>query len=289
MQAKAWRVGGSIYLQQLSKQCDFQNVTAENYRLELMRDALIAGLSSTPIRLRLLENRNLAFQEAYHQARAQELAYKYSEAYQSSVVSSIATKAIEHSSFSKDDTEIFEVLRALTLFNTSTQLCFFLCGKHRHPRKLWPSRDAICHFCQKSEHFASVGMSKTYQKSAKINIWKIKTIYYKPYKFMAGTSALVNRTLKAVGNVEINGLKAKALMDTEHSDCYINCSFAEKYSLVIQNSAGEVTLAEASMHMHGFGKCFVNLYKAMNRLLTFLTILKLMLSSERKFFKNTKK
>ena len=128
MQTKAWRVGGSICytLAKLSEQCDFQNVTAENYRLKLMRDALIAGLSSAPIRLRLLENRNLAFEEAYDQARAQELAYKNSEAYQSSVVSSIATKTIEHSSTSNDEIEISEVVKASTLFHKSTQLCFFL-------------------------------------------------------------------------------------------------------------------------------------------------------------------
>ena len=109
-----------IRLQLLSKQCDFQNVTAENYRLELMRDAVIAGSSSTPIRLRLLENRNLAFQEAYDQARAQELACKNSEAYQNSVVSSIATKTIEHSSTSNDEIEISEVVKASTLFHKST-------------------------------------------------------------------------------------------------------------------------------------------------------------------------
>ena len=85
-----------ICLQQLSKQCDFQNVTAENYRLELMRDALIAGLSFTPIRLRLLENRNLAFQEAYDQARAQELAHKNSEAYQSSVVLALLPRLLKN-------------------------------------------------------------------------------------------------------------------------------------------------------------------------------------------------
>ena len=115
-----------IRLQQLSRQCDFQNVTAESYRLELMRDALIAGLSSAPIRLRLLENRNLAFQEGYDHARAQELAYKNSEAYQSYVVSSIATKTIEHSLTSNNETEISEVVKASTFFHKSTQLCFFL-------------------------------------------------------------------------------------------------------------------------------------------------------------------
>ena len=91
-----------------------------------MYDAFIAGLSSTPIRSRLLENRNLAFPEAYDQARAQELAHKNSEAYQSSVVSSIATKTIEKLSTSNDEIEISEVVKASTLFHKSTQLCFFV-------------------------------------------------------------------------------------------------------------------------------------------------------------------
>ena len=56
-------------------------MTAEQHRLELMRDAFIAGMSSIPIRQRLLENRTLTFQQAYDQARAQELAYKSSETF----------------------------------------------------------------------------------------------------------------------------------------------------------------------------------------------------------------
>ena len=47
-------------------------------------------------------------------------------------------------------------------------------------------------------------------------------------------------------------------MDTGSSDYYINRSFAEKHSLVIQNFAGEVTLAETSVCMPVFGQCFVN-------------------------------
>ena len=78
---------------------------------------------------------------------------------------------------------------------------------------------------------------------------------------LAGTSASINhRTLKALSNVKINGLKAKALMATGSCDCYINHSSAEKLSLVIQNFAGEVTLAETSVRMPVFGQCFVNLY-----------------------------
>ena len=46
-----------------------------------MRETLIAGMSSIPIRQRLLENRTLTFQLAYDQARAQELPYKSSETF----------------------------------------------------------------------------------------------------------------------------------------------------------------------------------------------------------------
>ena len=100
--------------------------------------------------------------------------------------------------------------------------------------------------------------------------------------------------MKAVSNVKINGLKATSLMDTGSSDCYINRSFAEKHSLAVQNFAGEVTLAETSVRMPVFGQCIVNLYmsKAINTtmwLLMFSTILVQMLSSERRFFKNTKR
>ena len=46
-----------LRLDYLSKECDYQNVTAEQHRLGLIRDAFIAGMSSIPIRQRLLENR----------------------------------------------------------------------------------------------------------------------------------------------------------------------------------------------------------------------------------------
>ena len=64
-------------------------MTAEQHRLELMRDAFIAGMSSIPIRQRLLENRTLTFQQAYDLAKAQELAYKSSEIFQSTTTCNI--------------------------------------------------------------------------------------------------------------------------------------------------------------------------------------------------------
>ena len=47
-------------LKTLSKDCTFRNVTAQQYREELIRDSFINGLSSAVIRQRLLENDDLA-------------------------------------------------------------------------------------------------------------------------------------------------------------------------------------------------------------------------------------
>ena len=78
-------------------------------------------------------------------------------------------------------------------------------------------------------------------------------------------------------------------MDTGSSDCYINRSFAEKHSLVIQNFAGEVTLAETSVHMPVFGQCFVNLYAEGTEYNNVAFNVLNNLSTDVKFFKNTKR
>lgn len=57
-------------LKTLSKDCNFRQATAAQYRDEAIRDAFISGLSSSNIRQRLLENKILDLQTAFDQARA---------------------------------------------------------------------------------------------------------------------------------------------------------------------------------------------------------------------------
>jgi len=136
-------------LEKLSKDCDCRDVTAENYRLELMRDAFIAGMLSVPIRQRLHENREMTFWQAYNQARDQEMAHRNAETFQEPGTCS-ATAFDEASS--KDNHEEAELLHA-TAF--SKKLCYF-CGQHNHPRKECPAKDATCNYCNKIGHFYKV-------------------------------------------------------------------------------------------------------------------------------------
>ena len=63
-------------LKQLAKDCNFRNVTANEYKEEAIRDAFINGLQSNLIRQRLLENKVLELQSAYDQARALDVAQR---------------------------------------------------------------------------------------------------------------------------------------------------------------------------------------------------------------------
>ncbi|OUC47813.1 hypothetical protein D917_06637 [Trichinella nativa] len=50
-------------LQRLSKNCEYKNVTAEQYHEEMIRDAFINNMSSNEIRTRLLEHSVISLQE----------------------------------------------------------------------------------------------------------------------------------------------------------------------------------------------------------------------------------
>ena len=52
-------------LRKLSKDCNFEAVSAENYREEMIRDSFINGISSPLVRQRLLENKTLDLQTAF--------------------------------------------------------------------------------------------------------------------------------------------------------------------------------------------------------------------------------
>ena len=110
-------------LERLSRNCNFTNVSAENYRKEYVRDAFINGLRSPSIRQRLLENHTLTLQQAFEQARTLELAHKHSASFQSPTIHPEGNQK---------------------------QKCYF-CGNDRHPRSKCPARDSICNKCSKKD------------------------------------------------------------------------------------------------------------------------------------------
>ena len=65
----------------MSKHCDLRDVTTEEYRNELVRDACIHDIASHSIRQQLLENSELTVTQTFDNARSLRTAQEHSAAY----------------------------------------------------------------------------------------------------------------------------------------------------------------------------------------------------------------
>ena len=186
-------------LKTLSKDCNFQSVTASKYCEESIWDAFITGLRSPSIRQRLLENNTLDLKAIFDQARSLELAMRNSESYSSppsSVNAAVPTAATE------DQEQIDPGTLAAVGSNAST--CFF-CGNSNHPRSKCPARDAVCSNCQKKGYFAKVCRGRKISKN------KISAAAWSPTLATVGAPESLS---KSQGTVIIEGLEVKALFDS---------------------------------------------------------------------------
>ena len=136
----------------LSKDCNIQAVTAEEYRNELVRDAFINGISSHVIRQRLLENNELTVERAFQIACSLKTAQQHSEAY------------LQHpdvmATVNVEDTDHDNQISAVAKMTSSNKLCNF-CGKPYHDKSKCPARNLYCFTCGKLGHFSSVCRSRT--------------------------------------------------------------------------------------------------------------------------------
>ncbi|GFW10456.1 putative retrovirus-related pol polyprotein from transposon opus [Trichonephila clavipes] len=140
----------SEYLQilnQLSKDCDFTDVKAEEYRKEYIRDAFIRGLKCPRIRQRLLENTSMTLDQAFEQARTLESAEVHAASYMGSSFP-VQSAAMKTEDFSE---ETVATSAASSSFSRS-QTCFF-CGNDLHSRTLCLARDVTCRNCGKKGHY----------------------------------------------------------------------------------------------------------------------------------------
>ena len=118
-------------MKKLSKNCNFNAVSAEVYRTEMIRDSFISGLSSNYIRQRLLEKSTLSLTESHNTALSLDTAQKNSEHYHSSQTSQIAAAELVTFDYNKSPTPnesgVEGPLSAAAISVKSKRKCFF-CG-----------------------------------------------------------------------------------------------------------------------------------------------------------------
>ncbi len=231
----------------LSKDCNFGNVTASQYCDEAVRDAFIAGLSSTSIRQRLLENKTLNLQAAFDQARALDTAQRTSETYNSFPTTASAVKDsnfhqgnLPEPILSKEQEEYYfagnkhQDSAGRYVASTLQSIKCFFCGNKLHPRALCPAEEAHCHKCNKKGHFQRVCKSAAATESQS------------SYLTLASSHSAVKSLKKACVGILINGRSAQALVDSGSTHNFIHPDIARSCGLLVYPTLEKVTMASSS-------------------------------------------
>ncbi|XP_012565799.2 uncharacterized protein LOC105849896 [Hydra vulgaris] len=234
-------------LKNLSKDCKFTAVTAEQYKSEMIRNAFINGLLSNSIRQRLLENKILDLSSAFDQARSLDVAQQNSNLYsQLTIPTSASIQEIKSPLQKQSMTD-----NHLAATAKSKQLCWF-CGNIRHPRTKCPAREAICHKCKKIGHFEKLCRSSNVSAA----IPKIDDDY-----FCATISASANSLFRVCHNIIINDrYKAEALIDSGSTNkSFISNKLVTLLHLNIIYEQSVIEMASAALSAKSDGYCYVSI------------------------------
>ena len=231
----------------LAKDCVFEAVTAEQHKSEAVRDALIAGLKSPNVRLRLLENDDLTLEKAIQIADSLERAQLFSSSFEHtamspSLLSSVQkmeendeerkTYARERSYFSRQDASAVVFGKEKKHATEAHIRCYYCGNQHPQLRKLCPAKNAECFRCGRRGHFAKVcraGM-KEVQSAAMTS----------PSTYLAAVSKPLEQSTISV---KIDGVKTHALVDSGASECYVSSSLADSLGLWPTGPKSTITLA----------------------------------------------
>ncbi|XP_068237219.1 uncharacterized protein [Palaemon carinicauda] len=242
-------------LHKLSKDCNFQPVTAEQYRQELVRDAFINGIASVFIRQRLLENKSLNLETAHSQARTLDLAQRSADAYASPPVPHTAALVPERQAQPTGDQQQHPTQEgaegsspggsAVAAAYLSKRKCYF-CGNALHStgRVSCPARNATCNKCGKTGHFAKVCKSKISGSTT--------ATLYNP-TLLAITATYPNNLSHAATNITVNGHSLKALVDSCSSDSFIREEVAQRLNLTVVPASSAVSMASKSFNASSSG------------------------------------
>lgn len=243
-------------LKKLSKHCNFEAVTAETYRSEMIRDSFINGLTSSYIRQRLLESTKLTLDEAHQKARTLDVAQKNAEVYSQNIQPTVAAATVETEPDSESVTS--SSLAALRKGSNPRQAtrkksCYFCGGAMHANRSLCPARDATCHNCSKTGHFSSVCQS-TKNKAKDSNL---SAIYSST--LCAISAACPSNLRHASVQVTINGTSLDALIDSCSSDNFISEKAFKSLNIPMTSSDKKVSMALTSMQSAVIGSCTLTL------------------------------
>ena len=241
-----------VALKELGKECEFKAVTAEVNQNDYIRDAYIRGMTSSQIRLRLLENTTLTLEQAHTQARGLELAQHQSSSFLSIQPTCGATDE-------PPNLNTTPTAQPLPIASTSSnshkpRKCYF-CGSNIHPRSVCPARDSRCQSCEKIGHFSKVCLSRSRNNNPAKHTSALTGICNIIASSANYTTCLSKSTTPAV----VNGTTFNALVDTGSSLSFLSRKIVTMCNLILHESKDSVSMASSSLSVPIDGYSFVDI------------------------------
>ena len=151
-------------LDKLSRDCNFTDVTATRYREDMVLGAFLAGISNNDTRKRLLEEKDLTFDDAFklaisrQESRKEAGFYEHPGTFEPNANRISLAAVTEHNpgpsscqSSPSPSSDPPQILAAVA----PTPHCGY-CGKEKHPRYRCPARNDECKSCGRDGHWAAV-------------------------------------------------------------------------------------------------------------------------------------
>ena len=237
-------------LRVLSKDCNFETVSAAQHRDESVRDAFITGLRSTTIRQRLLEFKSLDLDSMFYQAQSLESAASNSEGFSAPPTFNAAVPDCRRAE-APTTTDLPDTGAAAAAIPSKTSKCFF-CGNIKHPRFKCPAREATCLKCRKQGHFARVcrGNAAAPAPSASAAMG---------YATLASVQPTNRPLSRSSAEVTVNGKSFEALFDSGSSESFIHPDVVQAAALKPFPAPRTVAMAESSISTPVKSACIIDL------------------------------
>uniref|UniRef100_UPI00358FA1D2 uncharacterized protein n=1 Tax=Myxine glutinosa TaxID=7769 RepID=UPI00358FA1D2 len=214
------------YIQELirlGKDCLMEPRTVAESTDDLMQDAFLAGIASPAIRLWLLEEATLTFQQACDKAHVLQLTAARAEAYNGSflTVEAVAEACLEPAAPTERSLAGFPDVAlevpsvgddgnpnaAAASSAAENAKCYF-CDHKRHPHASCPARNCECHNYGKKGHFVKMCQAKSTRRSTLTGTNTSRMA-------RSGDLGIAHVLRSAVLPVLVEGIPADALLDTE--------------------------------------------------------------------------
>ena len=251
-------------LMKLAKDCDFKDVTAMQYKDDMVRDSFINGITSSDIRQRLLEHKKLTLAEAFHQAVTLEDARRDNRAFGENSQADTLVDLV-------NAMELESVDESLVAAAAMAKSVCLKCGSSKpHDYSKCRARTQTCYKCGEKGHYGRAchlqkrggraPRGKWEQSSAAVQNAQQSAVVQEVTSFLCSTKGTNSDNLhNALVPVEVKGVNYYALLDTGSSKSYIKDSIAQRFTINRVSVSFQVSMAQETNKCDVVGACKLNI------------------------------